>query len=987
MKIQNSTRSFYGRFLTAIGLMLMTAVTVVRAGYQSTVLGDNPLVYYALTSDVTNGTATDLTTNAVNGNSYNLTDAGSGPSAYITNAAAFDGVSASIDVAGAPALLNSNGPITLEAWVQAAPLINTGLGNIIAKGYVNGNEMTLRDNNLNYYGYFGGPGVGGGTQTTDWTYLVLSSDGTNITLYVNGVAVQQTADTFGAHNFVDDWSIGTGSPDGQYSTNHRYFHGSMSQVAIYGHGLTAGQVLTHYYLGEINAYPSNSAPIINPQPQPTATYIGGQAKFSVTAASAFATTNQWLKNGVPISGKTNATLTLKNVQVGDIANYSVIVGNINGTTTSAAAALSVLTIGNSLQWSANTNTGVWDTTNSPNWINLANSQQTNFNTTDQVLFDDTVGVPTSVNVSANVSPSIITVNSSINNFTIGTGTTRITGPGSLVKQGSSKLTIYDSGNLTGPVNISGGSVTAGNNAFRSAASITITNNATLNLAGGVLGGNKPITVSGTGVNGQGAIINDYNDYPGQSMNVTLTGDTLFGYPARWDMGGGSQVSGPHYLTLDSSADFSGANSGGDGNPYCEWSANVGADVLGITLTNGIGLALTNTAISKLGLHQMDNAFQNPGTVVTVAPNCIVYFWDGGYNGSFHVLNNGQVYLWTAPAAFNGSNVILEDNAQWLSWNGSGNEPINSAITLNGVAHIVVGDHNMIYTNLISGPGGFVWDAYNHQMVFSASNTYSGPTVIGGGGPTLALTGNGSISHSSLIFFGGSTPANVSLDVSGRSDTTLTLASGQTLGGIGTINGSLVVSAGATLSPSGTNTTIGITTGANATGTIAATNAVTLNGTTVIKLSGSGVNDQIQAGGGITFGGALQLVSIDPLRNNTYQIASAASYAGSFASITPATPGVGLAWDTSQLNTAGILKVVATTHTVIRSINVSGGNVIFSGTNGAPNAGYVVLTSTNVATPLANWVPLFTNAFDGTGAFGVTNAVNSNVPNQFYIIQQ
>ena len=47
---------------------------------------------------------------------------------------------------------------------------------------------------------------------------------------------------------------------------------------------------------------------------------------------------------------------------------------------------------------------------------------------------------------------------------------------------------------------------------------------------------------------------------------------------------------------------------------------------------------------------------------------------------------------------------------------------------------------------------------------------------------------------------------------------LDLAS-QTLAGIGTINGKLVVSAGAIISPAGTNTTIGITAGANSTGTI------------------------------------------------------------------------------------------------------------------------------------------------------------------------
>ena len=74
----------------------------------------------------------------------------------------------------------------------------------------------------------------------------------------------------------------------------------------------------------------------------------------------------------------------------------------------------------------------------------------------------------------------------------------------------------------------------------------------------------------------------------------------------------------------------------------------------------------------------------------------------------------------------------------------------------------------------------------------SNNTYTGSTIISGG--TLALsdplapgTGIGSIDGSSVIrIFNGAT-----LDVSGRVDQTLTLNSGQTLTGNGSINGSLV----------------------------------------------------------------------------------------------------------------------------------------------------------------------------------------------------
>src|SRR5262249_15724221 len=119
----------------------------------------------------------------------------------------------------------------------------------------------------------------------------------------------------------------------------------------------------------------------------------------------------------------------------------------------------------------------------------------------------------------------------------------------------------------------------------------------------------------------------------------------------------------------------------------------------------------------------------------------------------------------------------------------------------------------------------------NEVVLSASNTYSGPTIIGSSNntPEVALSGNGSIGHSSLIFFGGGNPNLTHLDASTRSDSTFTLASGQIRGGIGAVAGNLVESAGAPIAPAGTNTTISITTGANQTGAITATGNVALNG--------------------------------------------------------------------------------------------------------------------------------------------------------------
>ncbi len=275
------------------------------------------------------------------------------------------------------------------------------------------------------------------------------------------------------------------------------------------------------------------------------------------------------------------------------------------------------------------------------------------------------------------------------------------------------------------------------------------------------------------------------------------------------------------------------------------------------------------------------------------------------------------------------------------------------------------------------------------MVLSASNTYSGLTIISSG-LTLTLTNNGSISHSSLIFFGGADPASVHINASGRADKTLTLTGGQTLSGIGRIDGNLAVAPGAILSPAGTNTTLGIVAGADVIGTISATNAIILNGTTVIELNGSGMNDVVQStGSGITYGGSLNLTNISNLplvAGNSFQIFRANNYLGSFADIIPATPGAGLVWDTTQLTSGKLNVAIASPQPVVNNIIMSGNNLIFSGTNGVTNGGFSVLTSTNVAIPLIDWEVLLTNNFSSDGTFHVTNAISPDAPQRFYRIQ-
>ncbi len=90
-------------------------------------------------------------------------------------------------------------------------------------------------------------------------------------------------------------------------------------------------------------------PNITSQPANATVTEGGNASFTVVAGGAAPLTYQWRKNGSPLAdagnlaGATAATLNLANVTTTDAGNYSVLVSNTDGTATSSAAVLTVLT--------------------------------------------------------------------------------------------------------------------------------------------------------------------------------------------------------------------------------------------------------------------------------------------------------------------------------------------------------------------------------------------------------------------------------------------------------------------------------------------------------------------------------------------------------------------------------------------------------------------------------------------------------------------
>jgi len=665
------------------------------------------------------------------------------------------------------------------------------------------------------------------------------------------------------------------------------------------------------------------------------------------------------------------------------------------TSTAHQVKLVVSGVADTLAWNNGANNGQWDVQSSFNWTNLTTHVEDQFYTADIVLLDDRI--LTAPNPATNlvigsgqvVAPSVMTNNSSANYSISGAG--KISGAASIVKLGSSTLTISNVNDFTGNFTIASGTVklsgvTAA--AGASAGTLIISNGATLavNLSGnypaGDAGfGNKPIVVSGTGGNGQGAIQftggSLYNDGStlGLGQNIKLTGNTTFSGAGRFDWGypgAGTTLSsgGSNYnLTVTVGS-------------YSQWY-DIGID----TNLGNIDLYTSAGSQQTMRIQALGASLGNPANVLTLHSNILFNIQhgdttagDNGYAKVVHVLPTAALQYQPSGGAGDyrlKTSFVLEDGAGLYFFSvdgGSGSGvAIAGTVTLNGLANVQIGNAPVTFSNVISGTGGFYLNQYGGSpLVFAAANTYQGITDIRSG-MELTLIGNGSISGSTNI----SLAASATLDVSGRADQRLTLALGQTLQGNGTINGNLTVGAGAAVLPGGAGTI----------GTLTVTNAVALSGTTFMDLNQSaGTRDQITCAS-ITYGGTLSLNNLAGtlVAGNSFKLFNASSYNGSFANVTPATPGSGLAWDLSQLS-SGFVNVVAASGVVLNNPKIVGSNLILSGTGGTDNGTYHVLTTTNLATAFASWNALSNGTFDASGNFSSTNAIGT-AKQQFFIIKQ
>jgi autotransporter-associated beta strand protein len=235
------------------------------------------------------------------------------------------------------------------------------------------------------------------------------------------------------------------------------------------------------------------------------------------------------------------------------------------------------------------------------------------------------------------------------------------------------------------------------------------------------------------------------------------------------------------------------------------------------------------------------------------------------------------------------------------------------------------------------------------VTLTASNVFTGPTVVSNG--TLAV--NGSLGRSAV-----------------------TVQANGTLGGTGAVT-NVVVNIGGAISP-------GV---AGAIGTLTVSNNATLQGSANMEISKAPATNDVLKAATITLGGTLNVTNLagSLASGDSFKLFSG-TLSGSIAvgSMPPLWPG--LSWNTSALNSSGIISVTGTRlppH--ITSEVAAGGNFTISGSGGLAGATYYVLATNNVAAPLATWPRIATNVFDASGNFSASIPIGAG-DNRFFTIQ-
>jgi autotransporter-associated beta strand protein len=447
------------------------------------------------------------------------------------------------------------------------------------------------------------------------------------------------------------------------------------------------------------------------------------------------------------------------------------------------------------------------------------------------------------------------------------------------------------------------------------------------------------------------------------------------------------------LTLGGSNSFSGGTFINGGTIYLsnDIANQFGLGAGAVTLNGGTLTMYDNAATFNSASWNMIVPINSTGTL-NADSSCDLYgSLAGGGTLNFNVTSVGTS-LYGDWSAFTGQiNAFGAGEFRVLNFTGYPNAAINLAnnnwMDFQGAVDpagttlqigVLSGGSSSILLGGATAGNVFTWQigANNRSATFSGqiaeqnTNAITAIEKIGGG--TWTLTG-------SNTFAGGMTVSDGTLQVNNTSGSAtgtnqVFVAANATLSGNGIIGGPTAFDDGAILAPG------------NPTGTLTISNELDLSDLTVLQF-GLGTNsDEVVVGGNLFLTGQLQVTNTGGFGVGAYTLFTCAgtlTYDDFMLASAPA--GYNYSFNT---NTPGAVKLIVapTAPPKFGGLTANGANLIFSGGNGVPLGSYVLLTSTNLSLPLANWTGVLTNQFDANGNFNITNALDANAPQNFYLLQ-
>ena len=693
-------------------------------------------------------------------------------------------------------------------------------------------------------------------------------------------------------------------------------------------------------------------------------------------------------------------------------------------------------------WIGNAINNNWDDESTTNWLNTGTGTLDFFVPGDSALFSNVGAKNPQVNLVGSLTPSSITVNTT-SNYTF-TGSGSIGGIGTLTVSNGT-LTVLTANSYNGPTILDGGVLSTPlianslNNSGIGAASSSpanfVFNGGLFNYTGVSVGTDRGITLT----NGGGII--DVTNGTALTLNGNIVGN---GALTVQDSGTVVLAAANSYTNattiLATALQLNNASGAGSGTINFSNAALVYSPSSGLTVANPFNFVdgTTNMIVvtSGSGGNPISSGAWTGNATIIISNTFNPYTVNGSLDGV-----TGTIMLETPSTAgfrFNsgGGNTstgstnatfdLASQNAQLVSRNngvinlgalegGSGTEVIGPS-SATGTTSWSIGWNNQstTYYGIITGGaatnqlsalvkvgtgtltlfGGVItnittdgFDTFTNVLATNLMQ-YTGSTTISNG--TLALVVPDALTLSSSITL-ASPSAVLDASLMGYVDDTgtnvftnsvLEVVSGQSLNGIGTILGAVLMDPNSTLN-------VGLS---SSTGILTVTNSITLNGTTHLKLNhgGSPNSDELISQSSITNGGALVVTSIGtaPQAGDAYTLFHSAigSYVGTFSTITLPTLTGGLSWNTSNLYINGTISIAAPLS--FSGITVSGHNIVLNAIGGTPGNHLTILTSTDLTLPLGQWSVLTTGNFDSNGDFTytVTGALSSGQPQQFYLME-